>query len=81
VLLRCLEDLDEPSIISTEDIIDTLDLLDRHGLPQKSEEKQVQQICKELYKELLESRAHLLNKNQVSYLNDLFKKLHESHGS
>ena len=33
VILKCLEDLDEPSIVSTSDIIDMLDLLERHGLP------------------------------------------------
>ena len=50
--LRILEDIDD---VPLADLLRTLEIIDRYGLT-----KQTNLLPKEIYKELLETRAHLI---------------------
>lgn len=63
-MLRLLEDLDDIGIITYRDIYKTLEMIERHGLyralGKTNDQRDVEEILKRSYVELLQQRAHHL---------------------
>ena len=74
LLLRVLEDVDDPSNLSIGDIIRCLDLYYRHhGLQNK--DKDLKDFIKTVYLSILNNYYHLLTDPQAEHFHDIFQKI------
>ena len=84
VILRIMEDLDEPTVVSTSCIYETLEVIHRFGIYKgysKMDSDDTRAIVKLAYQELLENRAHYLSLQEVKHFDNLFGKLLDQFGN